>query len=167
MSLIGAETFKWEDIGQADQHHVPHVEEHQVQRQHRGARGRDRGLLQGRQGARVHRPARQVRPHIPERAHSRRDRQVPVGRPAAGRGRLPPEAGVRRQVRQQAAVPVQGQGLRHGQPARVRRVQVQGRLASQLRQPVRRDVQLRDERRGRGAHQGADGHPASTTRSET
>ena len=40
---------------------------------------------------------------------------------------LPPEARLRRQVRQQAALRVPGQGLRHGQPAGVRRVPVQGR----------------------------------------
>ena len=114
---------------QAEQRDVEGPAEHQAQRQHRRPRGRDSGLLQGRKGAHLLRPAQQVRAHRLQRPDRGESAEVLHGRRAAGRGLLPPEEVPRRQVRQHPALPVHRPDLRHRQPQGLRGVQVEGLLS--------------------------------------
>ena len=97
---------------QAGQRHVEGPAEHQAQRQHRRQGGRDSRLLQGRKGAHLLRPAQQVRAHRLQRPDRRRPAEVLHGRPAAGRGLLPPEEVPGREVREHPALPVHRPDLR-------------------------------------------------------
>ncbi len=80
MSLIGAEPSTGRKrTGTSEQHHVPHAPQHKVQRQHRGPRGRDSGVLPRRKGAGLSGPPGPLRAHLAKCANHRQGHRGPVG----------------------------------------------------------------------------------------
>src|SRR2546425_5478571 len=138
---------------QATEHHVEGPAEHPDERQHRRPGGRDRGVLPRREGAGVFGPPGPVRADVPERRDPGQAHPGPLRRRPAGGGLLPPEAHLRREVRDPGGVPVPGPGLRHGAAPRLRGLPVSAQGPGDVHQPVRRDVRRGDLRGGRGPHQ--------------
>ena len=158
-SLIGADTFKWEDQDKRD---------NIMCRMYRNIKFDDNIVVREDEIAVFYRDGKALAYIDRPDRYALTDINAPIvgklvkflsGVQQQAEVVLPPEACIRRQVRFQAALPVPGQGVRDGQPTGLRGVPVQGLQPENFVNQFVGTLNFATSRRGRGAHQGTDGDP--------